>query len=525
MHLCVQYLMIAFIFDFILIDGLPVFMTFEDAEKACRRWFPNEPRCKNVKINYTALEEKPMPKKYTFTFGKLRFYVQKPRILRFGAYVMADYMLTLDSKYSYDYDQNNRLAIVYKADYWSFHGYGPARGWFSFVADYKYFSFNFIFKSNSLTLLKQHRGPQYQQFWDTTWIDYYYSDFTRYPIPPDNATDWVTNNMTRRVPPPIDPDKDRELQLRESDGLFQLVMQQFDYSNHTPQYKFFLLKGHRDWTTTTRISVTFQFTPKALRLKGFTEFRNYNQVMALIAIRTINELNGIFKRSGVLIKLYIHCIAISKVTDSTLNDYIVLNAYGKPTERKSSDLLIAFVHELHDWDVLSYTYRLEDKKAVVVVKSTSIFEIIDIAHEIGHVLGAGHTYDEYDPTYKSMIYYAYGHIEPSTMKCTIMSPQPCAVQPLFSNPRKPFEGITWGVSHLQDNAAWIKQNRFVWQQVGFQDTKCEQGPDLPHVPWLYKCLDLDVTDPEKSFGVFSMEIKCPPPKETYWNPHYEIIGR
>ena len=98
-----------------------------------------------------------------------------------------------------------------------------------------------------------------------------------------------------------------------------------------------------------------------------------------------------------------------------------------------------------------------------------------------------------DPDYKPLVFYAQGFIDEHTRKCTIMSPQSCLMQPTFSNPSLKYEGEVYGVTHIQDNAGWIKQNRFVLQLVGNQQDQCPQGMWLAYVPWLLKCLTVDVT--------------------------------
>ena len=369
---------------------------------------------------------------------------------------------------------HNRFALVYKRPKYStdrFPWFG-GRAWFSFVIDGKYFSFNFVNIGTegpgSLTginsvLMIQHLGPfEEKQWWDTHWIDFdnrkkdgpwewaTTPDPDQTPRPDsDSSFDWVkmTRRKKREIPihlnqnhtPTLfenhikmshlfnelnneentnksqnsyDPERERKLQLRRSDGLLQYVLYH-NFRNFSLGHNLLLLKGHRDKTTVARITVTFQFTTKFM---VDIALKNYNQVMPLIAIRTINELNAIFKRSGTLIKLYIGCIKISTIWGDApgLSAKDVLEAYSAPSkycsfyqperlfpkaicfldERVTNDLLIVFVRDLnHLGNTISYPYGYPEGKSVVIVNSRSFLETYDIAHEIGHVLGAGHTPD------------------------------------------------------------------------------------------------------------------------------------
>ena len=137
-------------------------------------------------------------------------------------------------------------------------------------------------------------------------------------------------NQTRNS---YDPERERILQLRQADGLLQRVLYRnlFEFRNLSLGHNLLLLKGHRDRTTVARITVTFQFTTKFMISTGL---KQYNKVMPLIAIRTINELNAIFQRSGTLIKLYTGCIKISKIwgdaPDQSARE--VLDLYSDPSK-------------------------------------------------------------------------------------------------------------------------------------------------------------------------------------------------
>ena len=495
----------------------PVILHFEEAEYACHYHAPFDSRCQNVILHYDeVLTHGPMPLEYQFTLGTLKFFVFVLRVFRFRSFFMADYRLEIpffaNFTYPYIYQYNrhdnetNRLSLLYRNS--PSLGVYHVTGWFSFVFDNEYYSFNFVNVEENYTLLTQHWGPfEERQFWDRNWRNVTHGlpnlhDNWQLAGPGNLQPPGRRQGSTTKRP----PRGGRKLKFRESDGLFQYVLQKHYVQNYSLQYNFFMLDGHRDWTTVARISVTIQFSQKFMQGQGIYNFQHY--AMALLAIRTINELNGIFKRSGTLIELYIHCIEMATIVDACCaRSRQVLEAYAKPKERKSSDLLIAFVHELEDKFTMSYTYRLDEKIAVVLIKPNSLFEVNDIAHEIGHVLGAGHTLDDlYGPDYAGgaspQVWYAQGHIDHESYRCTIMSPMPCIVQPIFSTPREKYLNQTWGMEGWQDNAAWIKQNRFVWQEVGYEDQKCKEGDGMPYIPWLIKCFTVDVTNASASMGVF-----------------------
>ena len=80
-----------------------------------------------------------------------------------------------------------------------------------------------------------------------------------------------------------------------------------------------------------------------------------------------------------------------------------------------------------------------------------------------------------------------------------MSAQPCVTQPVFSTPNWPKNAsedilmIPMGIKNLNDNAEWMRQNRFALKDVGDQSQLCPYGLDLPYQYWLLRCMDMDVT--------------------------------
>ena len=431
---------------------------------------------------------------YQFRFGKLTFYAHRWRMYRTDDYDLVEYMLQIRWRITgriynetKEFIDQNKMVLFYvrpentlgeNADI-GYTDFGHGRGWFSFIFEGEYYSFNLynLVDANATLLLQNFGIPDHMKWWDTYKRPTPTSSLPPEEVAPDGSGQrrWVRYWRKKREIPP---------QKKSREQLFQGFFGNFG-QNYPLKHKFLMLRGHRDSRHTGLISVTFQFTQPFMNAIGSLV---HKYAMPLLAARTINELNGIFKESGTLIHLYIHCIHTSIFPDECCKPGSeVLETYADPIQRISSDLLIVFVHEL-EYNTMAYPYRMHENKSVVLIKDTSLFEVYEIAHEIGHVLGAGHTPDPDDPEYKPMIYYGQGYID-SSHKCTIMSPQNCQMQPEFSNMK---HNEMYG-SNSSNNAKWIKQNRFVLQLVGNQQTECPQGFWLSFIPWIVKCLTVDVT--------------------------------
>ena len=58
---------------------------------------------------------------------------------------------------------------------------------------------------------------------------------------------------------------------------------------------------------------------------------------------------------------------------------------------KGADLTLVFMDELNEATMaMNYYYKMADKKTTILIKKDTLFATENIAHEIGHVLGAGH---------------------------------------------------------------------------------------------------------------------------------------
>ena len=54
-------------------------------------------------------------------------------------------------------------------------------------------------------------------------------------------------------------------------------------------------------------------------------------------------------------------------------------------------MTLVFMDELNEeTNALSYDYEMADNKTTILIKRDALFATENIAHEIGHVLGAGH---------------------------------------------------------------------------------------------------------------------------------------
>ena len=56
--------------------------------------------------------------------------------------------------------------------------------------------------------------------------------------------------------------------------------------------------------------------------------------------------------------------------------------------------------------------------------------------------------------------------------CTIMCSLPCIPLPYFSNPQKSWAGEKMGYENHYDNTKWIRENRYILENVGNEVEKC-----------------------------------------------------
>lgn len=172
---------------------------------------------------------------------------------------------------------------------------------------------------------------------------------------------------------------------------------------------------------------------------------------------------------------------------------------GKPHEaRHSADLVIAFVHSLSSGAGKAFPYQMHHGLSGVMIRFDGIFDSILLAHQVGHVLGAGHDHGKgpIDGASGSM-YYAQG-IHTGPHLCSIMAVgKVCRHVPYFSSPqleieekllKEYFPGLwgpvvedkpgvyKFGMKEERDNTRWIKENRFILSKVGNENITCDKDP-------------------------------------------------
>ena len=69
---------------------------------------------------------------------------------------------------------------------------------------------------------------------------------------------------------------------------------------------------------------------------------------------------------------------------------LIISLFSKDIT-EGADLTLVFMDELNEeTPSMSYYYRMADKQTTILIKRDALFATEIIAHEIGHVLGAGH---------------------------------------------------------------------------------------------------------------------------------------
>ena len=81
----------------------------------------------------------------------------------------------------------------------------------------------------------------------------------------------------------------------------------------------------------------------------------------------------------------------------------------------------------------------------------------------------------------------------------------CAKYPIFSSPVNKYREEILGADHVNDNALWIKQNRFVLESMGDEQEACPEGLGLSYVPWLIDCLSVYFPSEKLFYGLMACE--------------------
>ena len=69
---------------------------------------------------------------------------------------------------------------------------------------------------------------------------------------------------------------------------------------------------------------------------------------------------------------------------------LIISLFSKDIT-EGADLTLVFMDELNEeTNAMSYDYEMADNKTTILIKRDALFATEHIAHEIGHVLGAGH---------------------------------------------------------------------------------------------------------------------------------------
>ena len=189
------------------------------------------------------------------------------------------------------FDDQNRLAILYDRNE------RIGRGWMSFVDEEEYMSFNLANEYvTSLVLLKQHHGSQDEpKWWDIYWTTQNLTrpNFLKYPYDTAPLPDIYSDVFGHKKPnsrqaqtttehPFYNAERERQLNFRKSDGLFQYVIGRYAH-NYTLQHQYLMLLGHRAKNYAS-ISVTFQFSWRVIHNVI------HAAAMPMIAARTINVI-------------------------------------------------------------------------------------------------------------------------------------------------------------------------------------------------------------------------------------------
>ena len=96
------------------------------------------------------------------------------------------------------------------------------------------------------------------------------------------------------------------------------------------------------------------------------------------------------------VKLLSKCLMIFPPGGRNVIKVILTNfdtfSFSNHEARYSNDIVIAYVHELSGYAGKALPYLMHLGASGVVIRFDGLFDPYLLAHEVGHVLGAGHRY-------------------------------------------------------------------------------------------------------------------------------------